>query len=75
MELARALLQLVEAPLDLRKALLCVGFQDANRLDQLRYLNLLLELVKAALKHAVSRRLLAATNSAPRRQRMFDVKD
>lgn len=75
MQLAGSLLKLVDAPLDLREALLGVDLQNTDRLDQLRYLDLLLEFFKAALEHAVPCRLPAAAHTTSTWHDSLDVKD
>lgn len=62
-ESASALLQLVEAPLDLREVLLRVGSQDADSSDHLSNRDLLKELVEASFKHSFSSLLDAAADA------------
>ena len=72
-QLASAFLELEDAPLNLREALFGVGSQDADRANQLIDLDLSLELVKTALEHAISCRLLAAAPATGARQSSLEV--
>ena len=51
MKFAGTFLELVDAPLDLRKVSLCAGFEDSKRTQEIRDFNLSLQFVIAAIKH------------------------
>ena len=60
---SRPFLQLVDAPLNLRKVALSVALQNSDRFYQINDFNLFSKFVEAALKHAICSRLLADTGA------------
>ena len=73
MQLAGSLLELVDAPLDLRKVPLCARFEDAKRTQESRDFNFSLQFVIAAIKHSIACALPKAQTPAFGGQQALDI--
>ena len=74
MQLSRAFLQLVQAPLDLWKVFLSERFKNSHRTDEVCDFYLMHELVEAALEHTISSFLTAASEPLTAcRHRALDI--
>ena len=75
MDATTALLELEEAPLNLREVLLRLSFERADSLDHIRDLDLFAVLGVGSFEKAVTDRLFAAAATAGARHQNFDVQD